>query len=251
MRSAQPHQPVIDVSIVIPAYNEAHRIGATLDALAAYLQTHFTNERVEVIVVAADSADDTSAVAMAKAGQFEHFRLLQPGPKAGKGRDVQHGMLRARGKAVIFMDADLATPLSYLESFYEHHKNGHKVVIATRNLHKHHPNFFRRLVSNGGNLLFRIASGVWIEDSQCGFKMFTQQAARTCFSKLTILGWGFDMEVLAIARAAGLGIKTHRVDDWRSVPDGTFNEGMVKNSFASLRDLAYIFWNRLRGAYSE
>lgn len=248
---ARAHAQPFDVSIVIPAYSEEKRIGATLDALADYLKDHFTNETVEVLVVAADAADNTHSVVEQKSKLFEHFVLLKPGAKVGKGRDVQHGMLRAHGNAVVFMDADLATPLQYLEEFYEHHKSGHEVVIATRNLHKHHPNFLRRAVSNGGNLLFRIASGVWVEDSQCGFKMFSQKAAQKCFSKLKITGWGFDMEVLAIAKALGFKIKTHRVDNWTSVPDGTFTDSMVKNSLASLRDLASIFVNRLRRAYND
>ena len=147
-------------------------------------------------------------VVLSKQNKFPIFRLLRPGAKLGKGRDVQYGMLKAKGKAVIFMDADLATPFRHLPVFYRAYEQGSDVVIATRNLYKHHPNYLRRLLSNGGNLLFRIASGVWVEDSQCGFKLFSNEAAQLCFSKLTILGWGFDMEVLAIAKANKLQVKT-------------------------------------------
>jgi len=251
MGSRAAKNAVYDLSIVIPAFNEARRIGRTLDELAQYLaqSPDVKDLAVEVVVVAADTTDATHTIVAAKRAKFRALRLLKPGPRVGKGRDVQYGVLRASGRAIIFMDADLATPLQHLGTFFAHHRQGHDVVIATRNLHKHHPNFWRRLVSNGGNLLFRIASGVWVEDSQCGFKLFSHQAAHACFSRLTIMGWGFDMEVLAIAKAQGLSIKTHRVDDWVSVPGSTFNRGMIKNSFVSLRELAYIFWNRLRGVY--
>ena len=90
-----------------------------------------------------------------------------------------------------------------------------------------------------------------MEDSQCGFKLFSYDAAQLCFSKLTILGWGFDMEVIAIARANKLKIKGYRVNDWVSVPNGTFTEGMLKNSLISLKELAHIFRNRLLGSYKN
>lgn len=240
-----------DLTIVIPAYREAKRIGKTLTQLATFLNNDpiLSDKHIEIIIVAADTDDNTVDVALANRHLFADFRLLRPGPKVGKGRDVRYGMLRARGKAVIFMDADLATPLKYLPEFYNRHRQGHDVVIATRNLRRHHPNFWRRLISNCGNLIFRIASGVWIEDSQCGFKLFSQQAAYTCFRRLSILGWGFDMEVLAIAKAQKFKTATYRINDWTSMPDSTFTEGVLKNSLQSLGELGSIFWRRLRGAY--
>ncbi len=240
-----------DLTIVIPAYREAHRIGDTLQQLAVFLRTDplLRTKEVEVIVVAADAPDQTLQVALDNRSLFKNFRLLRPGPKLGKGRDVQYGMLRGRGRAVMFMDADLATPLKYIPIFYQHHLDGHSLVVATRNLHRHHPNFWRRTLSNCGNLLFRVASGIWIEDSQCGFKLFSHAAAQTCFSRLTLMGWGFDMEVLAIAKAHNFSAITHRIDDWRSVPEGTFNEGMLGNSLKSLGELGYLCWNRIRRAY--
>ncbi len=244
-----PSQP--ELTILIPAYNEERRIGKTLDELAFFLKNEklFKKMPVEVIVVSADSPDKTHKIVQDKKKKFTNLTLLKPGAKAGKGRDVQYGMLRAKGKVIIFMDADLATPLKHLPKFYNAYEKGSDVVIATRNLLKHHPHYVRRLVSNGGNLLFRLAGGVWVEDSQCGFKMFSHEAAQTCFSRLTILGWGFDMEVLAIAKANKLKMKSYRVNDWVAVPEGTFVEGMISNSIKSLKELAHIFYNRVRGIY--
>lgn len=243
-----------DLSIVIPAYCEARRIGKTFAELNRFIKQdqQLQNKKIEIIVVAADAPDNTHDLVLSWKNRLPNLRLLRPGPRVGKGRDVQYGMLRAKGKVVMFMDADLATPLDYLPLFYQHHQQGHDIVIATRNLHKHHPNVLRRTLSNCGNLLFRIASGVWVEDSQCGFKLFSHQAAQDCFSRLTIMGWGFDMEILAIAKARGFKTKAHRVDDWMSVPEGIFvKDNFAKNSVDSLRDLGSILWNRLRRAYSS
>jgi len=242
-----------DLTIIIPAYHEGKRIGKTLDELAIFLKKDIDIKplRVEVLVVSADSPDETHAIVSTKANKFESLRLLKPGPKVGKGRDVKFGMLKAKGATVIFMDADLATPLRHLPKFYKTQKQGSDVVIATRNLLKHHPNIIRRLVSNGGNILFRFAGGVWVEDSQCGFKMFSQDASRLCFSKLTILGWGFDMEILAIAKANKMKIECFRIDDWVSVPESTFTEGLIKNSVVTLNELAHISLKRIRGDYTK
>lgn len=240
-----------DLSIVIPAYREEKRIGQTLDALAEYLNKERKLKRlsVEVIVSSADSTDKTHEIIMRKKSKFAHFVFLQPGPKFGKGRDVQYGMLRARGNYVIFMDADLATPLYYLPRFFVAAEAGNDLVVGTRNLAKHHPGLLRRAISNGGNILFRFASGIWIEDSQCGFKMFNARANKICFSKLTIMKWGFDMEVLAIAKANGLKIKTVRIDDWQDIPHSTMTDDMLRTVLRSLRDLGEIIVNRIRGIY--
>ncbi|MDB5170460.1 MAG: glycosyl transferase family protein [Candidatus Saccharibacteria bacterium] len=249
----QQTQAQPDLTVIVPAYREEKRIGKTLDELSVFLKSDvaLNGKTVEVLVVSANSTDKTHEIVLAKQKQFTDLKLLKPGKQVGKGRDVQYGMVRAQGAAIIFMDADLATPLKYLPKFYSAYLKGSDVVIATRNLRKHHPNPIRRLISNGGNLLFRVAGGVWVEDSQCGFKLFSHDAAQLCFSKLTIMGWGFDMEVLAIAKANNLKITSYRVNDWVSVPEGTFVEGMFANSFKSLQELARILSNRIRRTYVD
>lgn len=242
-----------DLSIVIPALNEERRIGKSLDELAEFLQKtiFFNDKRVEVLVVSADSTDETHAIVRSKAHLFRDLRLLKPGPRLGKGRDVKYGMLRAKGLAVIFMDADLATPLKHLPKFYKSFEEGADVVIATRNLFKHHKRMGRRLLSNIGNLVFRIGGGIWVEDSQCGFKLFSYEATQICFSRLNIMRWGFDMEILTIAKANKLKIVTHRVNDWKHMPDGTFEVGIIKNSLNSLVDIGYIFIKRITQQYKK
>src|SRR5215471_11702106 len=119
LNTAAQKQP--DLSIVIPAFHEEKRIGQTLEELAAFLDRDefFKGKDVEVVVVVADSPDKTKEFVTAKQGLFHHFVFLKPGPKVGKGRDVQYGMLRASGKLAVFMDADLATPLHHMKQFYD------------------------------------------------------------------------------------------------------------------------------------
>lgn len=243
-----------DLSIVIPALNEEKRLGKTLDQLHKFLTTNASMRKLkcEVIVVNADSVDNTRSVALEHGRQFGNFRLLSPGKKAGKGRDVQYGMLHAKGNYVIFMDADLATPLRHLPRFYDLACGGYDVVVATRNLKKHHNKLSRRTLSIMGNLAYRILGGVWTEDSQCGFKLFSKQAAKVCFGNQTIMRWGFDMELLTIAKARRLSVKFVRINDWRAIDGGTFdNSQTLKNALETLHELLIIFKNRISLAYRD
>jgi dolichyl-phosphate beta-glucosyltransferase len=240
-----------DLSIIIPAYSEEKRIGPTLDQLAAFLlhEEFFRAKRVEVIVVAANSEDKTDEIVMGKTDLFGYLKLLKPGPHVGKGRDVQYGMLHANGKVTVFMDADLATPLYYLKDFYMACVSGTDMVIGTRNLLHYRSNKLRDLFSYFGNLLYRLASGIWIEDTQCGFKMFNTRARKLCFSKMTIMGWDFDIELLTIARLNKLSIKPMRIDDWKDMPYGTHNENVRGIARRTVRDFIRITLNRWKGMY--
>ena len=249
MRSPKLKQP--DLSIVIPAYCEEKRIGNTLDKLAVFLKqdSFFKHKIAEVLVVAADAPDRTNKIVLSKQHLFKRFKIIKPGPKVGKGRDVQIGVLRSSGKVIVFMDADLATPLHHLERFYKLCIDGNDMAIGTRNLLTYRPNLVRRLFAIIGNILFRIVSGIWIEDSQCGFKMFKRSAARLCFSNQTIMGWAFDMEILTIAKANKLNIKYCRINDWKDKPGSTFTDGTIKTSLHSIRDLALIIMNIFKDSY--
>ncbi len=242
----------IDLSIVIPALNEEMRIANTLDELARFLDSDKTIRQlvVEVLIVSADGHDQTHQIALKHGKNFKHFKLLLPGKKVGKGRDVQFGMLRAKGEVVVFMDADLATPLHHLPEFYQITTQGFGVVVATRNLKKHHSHLLRRLLSITGNMAFRVLGGVWTEDSQCGFKMFTNKAVEICFNKQTVMGWGFDMEILSIARANKLDMEFVRINDWIDQPGGTFESGkIIDHALGSFKELGVIATNRFLGKY--
>ncbi len=244
-----------DLGIVIPAYSEELRIGSTLDQLLGFLTTDpfLAKLNTEVLVVVADSLDQTHRIVRQKAVHYAKknipLRLLTPGPKVGKGRDVQFGILHADSDAILYMDADLATPLHHIPQCYEALQQGADIVIGTRDLMKYRNGYARNLFARFGNVLYRVAGGLRVEDTQCGFKLFKRDAAQLCFSRLTILGWGFDIEVLAIAQTHKLSIVAHRIDDWKDMPFSTYTDSMLKISTRSMRDMAKITWNRFIGAY--
>jgi dolichyl-phosphate beta-glucosyltransferase len=242
-----------DLSIVIPALNEEKRIGETLDNLNRFLKTDKTLKKIEceVIVVSADGHDKTHKVANKHGAKIKNFSLLLPGRRVGKGRDVKYGMLRANGKYVLFMDADTATPLHHIPQFYKQAISGYDIVVATRNLKKHHSYLPRRMLSILGNTAYRILGGVWIEDSQCGFKLFSKSATKTCFKRQTILRWGFDMEILTIAKIHHLKMKCVRINDWKPVAGGPFDSShTIMNAIETLHELIAIARNRLLRKYS-
>lgn len=242
---------VPDLTVVIPAYYEERRLGQTLETLADYLRkdAFASRLRVEVLVVVADSRDKTLDIATAKATSFSNYRVLRPGPRAGKGRNVQYGMLRAAGQLVMFMDADLATPLHHIETFYRMCQAGSDIVVGTRNLRAYRDSKWRGRFALFGNRLYRRLSGSAIEDTQCGFKMFTAQANRTCFERLKLLGWGFDLEILAIASANHLQIDSVRLDDWQNQPFSTYNDKPWRITLRMIKDFSVVSIRRMRGVY--
>lgn len=240
-----------DLSIVIPAFNEERRVGKTLNALAEFLDYNaFLNSKsVEVVVVAADASDRTLEIVESKMKLFHNLLILKPGPRAGKGRDVQYGMLRAHGKYVVFMDADLATPLRYIEVFYKACQTGSDVVVGIRDHLVRHPALLERWASNFGNRIFTLLSGVKVSDTQCGFKMFHGRVAQSCFSRQTLPGWWFDIEILTIARINNLSILPITVEGWEEMPFSTYDISNIRTAATYTADTFRILRNRLNGTY--
>ena len=205
-----PRQP--DLSIVVPAYAEAPLIVASLRTLAAYLRTDV--EDVEVLVVVAESGDATLELARHCAHWFSRYRVIDAGPRAGKGRDVRLGMLTAQGHYRLLMDADLATPLHHLDQLRTLRQRNAEVVIGVRDLPRAHKEHRRRLIATTGNRLIRMLLLPGLRDTQCGFKMFRADVCEAVFRNAKIDGWGFDLEVLAAARRLGHHIQPLPIDDW-------------------------------------
>lgn len=236
------------LSIIIPAYQEAARIEKSLDQLAIYLRRH-NHTDTEVVVVVADSPDGTAALVRAKAQLFTNLRVIDAGPRVGKGRDVRTGMMEATGSYKLFMDADLATPLHYIQNLYALIEQGSEVIIAVRNLHNSHTGI-RKLISSLGNWLVRTVLLPGIYDTQCGFKAFSATAAEKLFRRQTIVGWGFDMEILAIAGLQGYKITQITVPDWSDKPNGSFdNDAITGAAVETFGELAKIVWKRWTGGY--
>lgn len=241
----------IELSIIIPAYMEAAHIADTLDRLADFLTTRDYGE-VEVIVVTADSTDGTAAIAQSRTKRFKHFKLVQPGPRVGKGRDVRAGIFEASGRYRLFMDADLATPLHHLDEVHRLISEGSQVGIAVRNLIDTHKTLKRKVMTSIGNILVQTILLPGLKDTQCGFKFFEAKAAEAIFSRMTITGWGFDLEILAIARKLGYSIATIEISDWtdpKAAAAGLSGDSNSRAALQVLRDLFKVRWNLFRGLY--
>ncbi|MGH3973371.1 MAG: glycosyltransferase [Pseudonocardiaceae bacterium] len=241
----------VDLSIILPAYMEAQGIAVTLDRLAAFLASHDYGE-VEVLVVVADSPDGTAAIAESKRGLFQDFRVIHAGPRAGKGRDVRLGMFEARGRYRLFMDADLATPLEHLEDVKQLINDGAKVGIAVRNLVKIHSGFTRKCITKIGNILAQVILLPGFKDTQCGFKFFEAEAVDDIFGRMTILGWGFDLEILAVARKLGYEVDIIETPDWKdpkAASVGLVGDSAARAALQVFKDLIRVRWNLMRRLY--
>jgi dolichyl-phosphate beta-glucosyltransferase len=243
MGSEQPH-----LSIVIPMYNETQRIGETIPPLLAYFADQtFT---YEFVVVDDGSTDNTSELARDLFSGAPRVRVLAKKPNRGKGSAVKAGMLAAEGKYVLFMDADLSTPPSELEKFWEWVEQGYDVVIGSRkmsgaNITRHQP-VWRENLGKVFTWLTNTLATRGISDVTCGFKLFTRGAAQSLFSRSRIRDWSFDAEVLFIAQRQGYRIKEVPVT-WHDKP-GT-KVRIVRDAVNALRGLAKIRLNSMRGLY--
>jgi len=196
----------VEVSVVIPAYNEEARLGPTLEATAAALAAR--GWRHEILVVDDGSTDGTVALADRLAARWPAVRVLATAPNRGKGHAVRVGMLAARGARVVMCDADGSTPASELSRLLTALERGAAVAIGSRYADGARPDqpTWRRVWSRMVNLVVRRTIIPGVRDTHCGFKAFTSAAARDLFGRATVDGWGFDLEVLAMAHRLG-----HRV----------------------------------------
>jgi len=189
------------LSIVIPAYNEENRLKRCLKPTISYLKNEPFES--EIIAVLDGCTDNTRAVAESFQCEFTNLKIVDYSPNRGKGYAVKTGMLEAKGDMRMFMDADYAVPIETLPEYIEKLKNGYDIVIASRR-HKdtvieEHQLFFRELAGKGFGLLQRIILGIPYYDTQCGFKLFTEEAAKYLFPQLKYNCSYFDAEMMYIA----------------------------------------------------
>ena len=238
------------LSAVVPAFNEAQRIANTLRRLHNYLAGSCLS--YEILVVLDGPTDGTRDVLRSLSAEIHHVRILDRAVNRGKGFTVREGMLEARGQIRLFTDADNSTDIAHFDQMKTLFDEGCDLVIASRNP-KDVPGarqtvsqpWYKRSIGKLGNLLVqRVAvPGIW--DTQCGFKAFRAEAAERIFSKLTIDRWGFDIEVLALARALNykIGIIPARwINDDRS-------HVKLPDYLRVLRDTFKVRANFLTGKY--
>lgn len=239
----------LDLSIVIPAYNEEQRITPTLEATAAFLAAHPGSW--EIVVVDDGSRDGTVALCERLAAErIPNLRVIASSPNRGKGSAVRIGMLAARGRIRVMCDADGSMPATELPKLLAAVVDGADVAIGSRYApgaasDQRQP-LYRRLWSRLCNSVIQRALVPGIRDTQCGFKAFTDRAARELFSRATIDGWAFDLEVLALAHRLGFQIRECGVtwhDDQRS------RVSPWKDMWKVVREAVTIKRNLRRGRY--
>jgi dolichyl-phosphate beta-glucosyltransferase len=235
-------------SIVIPAYNESARLGATLEKVLAYL--HAQGWNAEVIVVNDGSRDNTAEIVRSFAAKDPALRLVENPGNRGKGYSVRNGMLHARGSIVLFSDADLSSPIEEAPKLFAALDQGADIAIGSRWLRaetqtQRQP-LHRQLFGRIFNLALRLTLGLHFADTQCGFKAFKQPAVQAIFPQQKIERWGFDPEILFLARK--FKFKVQEVPVAWAHRDGTSINPLVDGT-RMVMEMLHVRWNNLTGKY--
>lgn len=243
----------LNLSIVIPAYNEEARIGASLDAILDFLSRQ--PFRTEVIVVNDGSTDLTAEIARSHHEDYRalgiDLRLLTNDPNRGKGYSVKRGVTAARGEIVLFTDADLSSPISEAPKLIRPIEDGEAdLVFGSRALDRSLIAIRQPAVRDFGgrifNLLMRLITGLPFKDTQCGFKAFRRDLALPAVRLQRVEGFGFDPELLYIARKHGL--KLLEVPVAWSHSEGS-RVSFISDSLKMFADLVLIRVNDVKGRY--
>ena len=229
------------LSVVIPTYNEAEKIISYLSSIKDYLSRQSYDW--EVIIVNDGSTNNTAGLVDAFVKKNAGFRLIDNKKNHGKGYVVRQGMLEARGNYRFFADADGSTTIEQLEKFWPHIDGGYDIVIGSIEIEGakifEHAQWYRRWLGRASKYLIRFMTGLWdIHDTQRGFKIFTAKATEAVFPKIKIERFGFDFEVLALAKKKGYKIKEVPVS-WNNPAGSTVG---LKNYIVTLKELIKVRW---------
>jgi dolichyl-phosphate beta-glucosyltransferase len=248
VRAGESRLKDITYSIVIPAYNEGERLGATLEKVLRYVREQGWS--AEVIVVNDGSRDNTADIVHGFAGRDPRLRLVENPGNRGKGYSVRNGMLNACGKVVVFSDADLSSPIEEMPKLLAALAAGADIAIGSRwlraELQTRRQSLHRQLFGRVFNLLLRIILGLRFRDTQCGFKAFTRRAAQTILPLQRIERWGFDPEILFLARK--FGFRVEEVPVLWGHSGGTRLHPLVDGT-RMLQEMVRIRWYDLTGKY--
>ena len=242
--------PYPTYSIVIPAYNEAARIGNALEAVVGCI--HQRGWSAEIVVVDDGSRDQTADLVRAFAKDHPEVRLLQNPGNHGKGYSVRNGMLNARGEILLFSDADFSSPIYESLKLIAAIEEGADVAFGSRWLlaetQTQRQSLLRQFVGRAYNLVLRLVLGLPYKDTQCGFKACTRQAAEVMFTRQQIEGWGFDPELLFIARRFGLRM-TEVAVEWANDDRSKINP--IVDGVKMFYELLTIRFNGVTGRYER
>jgi dolichyl-phosphate beta-glucosyltransferase len=237
----------IYLSVVVPAYKEQDRIGQTLLAIEKFLQTKGFS--FEVLVVIDGSNDATGDVARGFTDQITNLRVIENSENHGKGYVVRKGLLEAKGKYRLFMDADGSTSIDHLDAFLpEFERGGYDVVIGSRDIAgakiEKHQAKYREWLGNMGNVAIKSILGLWeYPDTQCGFKMLSAEASEAIATRMVVDRFGFDFELLALAHALKFRVKQLPVR-WMDEAQGSTVKLLGPNGY--LQVLKDLFATRIR-----
>ena len=235
-------------SIVIPAYNESARLGASLQKVLDYVGTQGWD--AEIIVVNDGSRDNTAEIVRSFAEKYPALRLVENPGNRGKGFSVRNGVLHAHGRIVLFTDADLSSPIEEAQKLFKVLADGADIAIGSRwlraEMQTQRQPLHRQLFGRIFNVMLRTALGLQFADTQCGFKAFKQSAAQAIFPLQRIERWGFDPEILFLARK--FGFKVQEVPVAWGHSGGTRINPLVDGS-KMFTEMFRVRWNDLTGKY--
>lgn len=233
------------LSVIIPAYNEEKRIAQTLRNVNDYLEKQkFPSETIVV-----DDGSQDKTLEVVRSLNIPRLKIIENQENHGKGYVVRQAMLQACGQYRLFMDADNSTKIKEIENFWPYFQEGYDIVIGSIELSgseiKETAAWYRRFLGKWAKVVIRLML-IWeIHDTQRGFKCFTEESTKAIFPKQTIERWGFDMEILKIAKVKGFRIKELPVH-WHNPAGSKVTLGAYITTF---RELLKIKWNNLRGKY--
>ncbi|MFP4343468.1 MAG: dolichyl-phosphate beta-glucosyltransferase [Anaerolineales bacterium] len=237
------------LTIVVPAYNEAHRLPHTLQRVMDFVASR--PEWLDVLVVNNNSRDDTRAIAERFAAAHPRLRVVDQ-PVQGKGAAVRKGIFEAQGQYVFICDADLAMPIEELPRFYpETLGTDYDIAIGSREApgaRRYNEPWYRHLMGRVFNFIVRTLAVPAVQDTQCGFKAFRRESALPLFEAQTIDGFAFDVEILAIARRWGYDVIEVGIP-WYYGTGGSVNP--VRDSLRMFREVLRIRRNVEAGYYDR
>ena len=237
-------------SIVIPAYNERARLASTLERVLTYVHTQGWD--AEVIVVNDGSRDNTADIVRSFAEKDPVLRLVENPGNRGKGYSVRNGVLNARGRVILFTDADLSSPIEEATKLLKALEDGNDIAIGSRwlktELQTRKQPLHRQIFGRLFNLVLRLVLGLQFADTQCGFKAFKRPAAQAIFPLQRIERWGFDPEILFLARKLGYKVAEIPVH-WGHVGEARINP--LRDGIRALGEMLQIRWNSITGKYDS
>lgn len=236
------------LSVVVPLYNESACLEANIESIKSYLEK--IQIEYELVLVDDGSSDSTEAICNTLCKRYSFIKLVSYPVNRGKGHAVRRGVLNSTGKYIIFMDADLAVPVSFISACLNQLKAGNKIVIGSRHLPgsflrvREKP--FREYLGKIFRRLTQLSLGLKTTDITCGFKGFDKKAGFDIFSRSKIERWGYDAEILFLAKCIGYSVTEIPVD-WYHSFDSNVRIGI--DSIRTLTELFLIRYYHLTGNY--